>query len=145
MLDRRKGVRLRSLAGRDTAVLRIGLREVEVELKNESAQGFGVACPQGVSAEVGDSLTLGTTSGWFDVKVARSDTTAEGVVLGLQRGRELSAPNRGVGGVSKLALIVAAAIGLMAIPAVTIVMGMWRKPEPPANVQPLAHHPPRRP
>lgn len=30
MLDRRKGVRLRSLAGRDTAVLRIGLREVEV-------------------------------------------------------------------------------------------------------------------
>jgi hypothetical protein len=151
MQDRRQGVRLRNLPSREKAVLRIGLREVEVELKNESALGFGVACPQGLSAEIGDSLTLGTPSGWFDVRVARSNATPEGVVLGLQRGREIQAPKRGVAGVSKLALLAAATIGLLAIPAVTIVMGMWRKPEPattvrpPATVQPLVHHPPRRP
>jgi hypothetical protein len=145
MQDRRKGVRLRALNGRDSAILRIGLREFEVELKNESAHGFGVACPQDVGAAVGDSLALGTTSGWFEVKVARCDATAEGVVLGLQRGREIPAPHRSVGGVSKLTLVAAAAIGLLAIPAATFLMGLWRKSEPPANVQPLAQHPPRQP
>jgi hypothetical protein len=145
MQDRRKGVRLRAISGRDRAVLRIGLREFEVELKNESAQGFGVTCPEGVSVAVGDTFALGTESGWFEVKVVRSDNTPSGVVLGLQRGREIPSPQRSGLGVSKLTIIAAAAIGLLAIPAATVVRGYWRKHHPPTNNQPLANHPPQQP
>jgi hypothetical protein len=129
MKDRRKDVRLRAIAGRNMALLRIGLREFEVELANESARGFGVTVPAGASVEVGDSLTLGTLSGWFDVKVVRSDSTPSGVVLGLERGPEIAPPRR-TGVVSRLAIVAAAVVGLLSFPAATAVVEYWRKPEP---------------
>jgi hypothetical protein len=141
MKDRRQGVRIRAIPGRDCAVLRIGEQEFEVDLKNESAHGYGVACPPGVTAIEGDSFVLGTLAGWHEVTVSRSDSTPRGVVLGLLRGREIPSPVRFGLGVSKLTIAAAAAIGLLSLPAASFVLGYWQTASPPTSPPNAASQP----
>jgi hypothetical protein len=138
MDDRRKAFRMRCLQGRDIAVLRVGREDVEVQLQNESSCGFGIACPPDLQFKAGDILHLRTLAGWFEVKAARVETSPDAILLGLDRIREVGNLDRKPRWVPWLGMAAAVGLGLLAVPAVGIVMQYTQPPKPTVAVQPPA-------
>jgi hypothetical protein len=134
--DRRRSHRFAALAGRDVALLRVGDNDLAVKLQNESSSGFAVQCPPGPKFQVGDALHLRTVSGWFEVKAARVEKTAEGTLLGLDRGREighLAGPRQRV---PWIGVVSAVGLGLLAIPAVSMLLASGRPGQAAAVISP---------
>jgi hypothetical protein len=147
MNERRKAFRIRCLDGRDVALLRVGREDVEVQLQNESACGFGIACPPDLGFSVGQVLHLRTVAGWFQVKTARVETTPEAILIGLDRIREVGNLDRKPRWVPWLGIAAAVGVGLLALPAAGIVMQYCRPAKPSAAARPqpaesIAHETP---
>jgi hypothetical protein len=69
---------------------------------------------------VGDTLHLRTVSGWFEVKTARVEKTADGTLLGLDRGREVARLTRPTQRVPWIGVVSAIGLGLLAMPAFSL-------------------------
>ena len=68
--------------------MRAGNKTVPVKIVNASATGFLLECPK-VDAVAGDLLTLATSAGLCEIRVAFAETTSDHTRLGVQRVREL--------------------------------------------------------
>jgi len=138
MQDRRRSFRIGMLLGRDWAILRVGRDDVDVELKNESSCGFGILCPPGRDFQVGQPFFLRTVAGWFSVKTIRVEKVSEGTLVGFDRGPEVANLDRKPKWVPWVGIILAAAIGLLAIPVVTILLGYYQaQPDAAQPTQPV--------
>ena len=82
--ERRSGFRCQSSEGLDVAVIRVGRREEQVRLVNESAQGFAVTSTK-LSPQVGTKLIIRTNRGWSSAVVSRVDLNGERCLIGLKR------------------------------------------------------------
>ena len=72
--------------------LRVGMRQMSVRLVDESAGGFALACPKRVVAAPGEVLQLRTSSGLHEVRVIRREEFSDGILLGVERIRDLDDP-----------------------------------------------------
>lgn len=124
--ERRRSHRLPALKGRDRALLRVGRKDFEVKVQDESSGGFGVLCPPGPQFRVGDALHLRTVSGWCEVKAARVEKTPDGTRLGLDRGQDVGNLDRPKSRVPWIGIFSAIGLGLVAVPAVTILLANGR-------------------
>jgi hypothetical protein len=156
--ENRKSFRILTPAGRERALLRVGKKKLTVQLVDESAGGFAIACQGLVNAALGEVLELRTPGGLHEVKVIRREEFSNGVLIGLERLRDLEDPQQpGVqsscfdyvwspyiaggpasGGGFKLGMLV----GLLVAAALLLVVGQflssYRPPQANLNVLPVA-------
>ncbi|HEX5104727.1 MAG TPA: hypothetical protein VFV87_12990 [Pirellulaceae bacterium] len=91
--DHRKSFRIVSPEGQDRAALRVGLRTYNVRVTDFSAGGYALACSEALPVCRGDLLRLRTSGGWQEVQVVRQERFSDGVLLGVERVREIEDPN----------------------------------------------------
>ena len=90
--DQRKSFRILVPIGQDQAVLKIGLRSAPVRLIDASAGGFAVASPDPLHVKRGDVLQLRTNAGWHEIRVVRLESFSDGVLIGVERLRDIDDP-----------------------------------------------------
>lgn len=90
--DKRKSFRIMPPAGQATAVLRLGGRDESVRLVDESIGGFCIGCKPGMRLKMGQVLKLRTARGWHEVRLVRCESLCDGLLVGLERIRDLDDP-----------------------------------------------------
>jgi hypothetical protein len=89
--ERRASFRCPASDPRRRGRLRIGKREIPVEVLDESASGYSINCQQAEDCEVGQSLLLRVESTWTIVRVMNLQTSDGQTRLGLARVKDLEA------------------------------------------------------
>ncbi len=89
--ERRASFRCPVSDSRRRGRLRIGKREIPVEVLDESASGYSIACKQTEDCEVGQSLLLRVASTWTVVRIMNLQTSDGQTRLGLMRVKDLEA------------------------------------------------------
>jgi hypothetical protein len=112
-VEQRQSFRILASPGHDRAVLRIGWRRMKVRLIDESLGGYSISCRKSLKANVGDHLTLETSTGLYFVEVIRFERLSNGMILGLRRLAELKEKPAESVGPGWLAL--AAATGMLLV------------------------------
>lgn len=87
--EQRNSFRILMPPGQGEAVVLLGRKQVTVRLVDTSAGGFALAASQKLPIAVGETLRLATTSGGHEVRVVRLESYADGVLLGVERIRDL--------------------------------------------------------
>jgi hypothetical protein len=112
---------MRLQPNRNEVVLRVHDKDVLAPVQDESAGGLAVLCDPQFELQVGQKVHLCTLAGWSEAKVIRLALAPKGVLVGLERGPETPEARPEKSGLSTWALVAAAFVGLLAIPAV----GLW--------------------
>jgi hypothetical protein len=89
--DQRRTIRIPVPEERRYAELRVGRRTIPARLLNESSGGFAVQLDRDSSVTSGQSLILGTASGWCRVRVIYLQRSSDGLYVGMQRLGDLPA------------------------------------------------------
>jgi hypothetical protein len=143
MRERRQTYRIRVPSQEPIqALLYIGGRDVPVELKDESLEGFGITVPDALAVAEGEEVHLKTPQGWFAATVVRVIWNSDGsVYVGLRRGPSgRPAGRRNSGSLSRTTLILAVAAGALIVPLLTLFFGQspgrssQRKSAPPPSI-----------
>jgi hypothetical protein len=124
MRERRQTYRIR-LASQEPieALLHVGGRDVTVDLKDESLEGFGIQFAQDLSVNEGDEVHLLTPQGWFAATVVRVIWNSDGsVYVGLRRG-PAGRPAGRRDSISRTTLVLAVAAGALLVPLLTFLLG----------------------
>lgn len=117
--DRRQSFRCAVPEETAQAVLRIGESSLDLQLVNTSAGGYSAICGKPIPARLGDLVSMGTASGWVEVRIVHIDQQGLETALGLERVRELKGPpqrswTQRVGGRRRIAMVASAlAVGLL--------------------------------
>ena len=90
--DKRKTFRIIPPPGQATAILRLGARDESVRLVDESIGGFCIGCKPGMRLQIGQVLKLRTARGWHEVRLVRCEALCDGLLVGLERIRDLDDP-----------------------------------------------------
>ena len=132
--NRRTSFRCPNTDADSCAVLRHGRKDRQVELVDQSAQGFSVTGDR-LKGRIGQRMLLRTPQGWSEVEVARREQDSKRITLGLKRISDLADPRelkqeasaslvlwgthvpRPIGGVSLS--------GTLLLSAVVAVLGFW--------------------
>jgi hypothetical protein len=144
MQERRHAFRMRPRPEGNEAVLRIKDQDLPARVQNESALGLAVVCGTEAPIELGQKLHICMPSGWYEAKVVRLESAGKGLVVGLDRGREAPEMDHRAGsGVKTWAVVAAAFIGLLAVPAAGLLWNSGKPARPaaakaisPATIQP---------
>jgi hypothetical protein len=126
MRERRKTYRIRVASQEQIqALLYIGGRDVTVELKDESLEGFGITVADALAVTEGDEVHLKTPQGWFAATVVRVIWNSDGsVYVGLRRGPSgRPAGRRNTVSLSRTTLVLAVAAGALIVPLLTLFLG----------------------
>ena len=89
--ERRASFRCPASGPRQRGRLRIGKREIAVEVLDESASGYSIDCKQAEDCEVGQSLLLRVESTWTIVRIMNLQTSDGQTRMGLVRVKDLEA------------------------------------------------------
>jgi hypothetical protein len=89
--ERRAAYRFPVVGARGAGRLRIGPREIAVEILDESAGGFSAVSDETLAREVGQTLLLGVDSNWMEVRVMNLQPQGSRTRLGLARLRDIDA------------------------------------------------------
>jgi hypothetical protein len=92
--DQRKSFRILVPDGQEQAVLKFGRRSLTVRMVDSSAGGFAVASPEALNVKRGDVLRLRTSAGWHEVRIVRLESFSDGMLIGLERLREIDDPRQ---------------------------------------------------
>jgi hypothetical protein len=133
MQERRRAFRMRTQLQGNEAVLRIKDQDLQAEVQDESARGLAVVCGTEVPIELGQKLHACTPGGWFEAKVVRLESAGKQLLVGLERGREVLEPGRRTGsGAMTWAVVAAAFVGLLAVPAAGLLWNAGKEARPAA-------------
>ena len=134
MQERRRAFRMRPQLKGNEAVLRIKDQDLSAEVQDESARGLAVVCGTEVPIELGQKLYACTPGGWFEAKVVRLESAGKQLLVGLERGREVPEPGRRTGsGTMTWAVVAAAFVGLLAVPAAGLLWNSGTEVRPAAG------------
>lgn len=92
--DQRKTFRILVPDGQLQAVLKVGRRAVTVRMVDSSAGGFAVASHEVLPVKRGDVLRLRTSAGWHEVRVVRQESFSDGMLIGVQRLKDIDDPRQ---------------------------------------------------
>ena len=92
--DQRKSFRILIPEGQVQAVLKVGRRAVTVRMVDSSAGGFAVASPEVLPVKRGDVLRLRTSAGWHEVRVVRQESFTDGMLIGVERLKDIDDPRQ---------------------------------------------------
>ncbi len=90
--DQRNSYRCQNTAAEQKAVIKVGKREVVVELTNQSASGFSVTANENLRIRQGNVLFVRTSAGWFQAEVIYQQKRSGQTTLGLVRLADLPDP-----------------------------------------------------
>jgi hypothetical protein len=89
-IEQRKSFRIQIPEGRDQAVFIVGRQEIQARILDESAGGYAVALKEDINVQQNQVHLLKTTTGLYQMRVARVEHFEDGKLLGLVRLCELS-------------------------------------------------------
>jgi len=90
--EQRNSYRCPNVDEAQKAVIKIGHREIVVDLTNQSAGGFSVVAKGKLRVREGDVLFVRTSAGWFQAQVVYRNTVSGKTTLGLNRVADLPDP-----------------------------------------------------
>lgn len=143
--EQRNSFRILMPPGQEEAVLLIGRKQVTARLVDASAGGFALAASQKLPIAAGDTLRLATSAGWHEVRVVRLESYADGILLGVERIRDLedlavAKACKTSGGVKSSSAMGGLALVCLALAAAAILMANYKRPRGEAPGPALHQH-----